>query len=284
MVSLATCDGRKTEKAQPGVCTVAKTSLETIMRRLTLLILVFLASVSLANAGWRDYLDSWLGDSKSSAPASTAAKTGSAYEPSGSDMNKAILDALSVGIQRAIKLLGTKNGFLNDAQVRIPMPKDLQNLEAVLRKLGQDKYADQFITSMNRAAEQAAAETTQLFLNSIKNISVKDAKSILQGGDDSATQYFRGKTSAQLQSVIKPIVSQAMSNTDVTRYYKKLISKADFLGPYIAPESLDLDAYVTAQTVNGLFIKLADEERKIRKDPAARSSELLKQVFGYFKS
>lgn len=253
------------------------------MKRQILLLLIVLAATPCANAGWQDTLNDWLGDGKDKPASSPAAKNSATYVPSGADMNKAILDALSVGIQRAIELLGTKNGFLGDDQVRIPMPTNLQKIDSVLRKLGQGKYADKFITSMNRAAEQAAPQTTQIFLNAIKSVSVKDAKSILQGGDDSATRYFREKTSVQLESVIKPLVSQAMNNAGVTRNYKKLIAKADFLGPYVEPGSLDLDAYVTAQTVNGLFIKLADEERKIRKDPAARSSELLKQVFGYFQ-
>lgn len=254
------------------------------MKRQTLLLLVLLIVLPSANAGWRDYLNDWLGDGTTESDKSPPGKTSAAYVPSSTDMNKAILDALSVGVERAIKLLGKENGFLGDAQVRIPMPGSLQKAEKLLRKLGQDKYADRFITSMNRAAEQAAPQTTQIFLNTIKNISVQDAQSILQGGDDAATQYFQNNTSAQLEAVIKPIVVRSMDQTGVTRHYKKLISKADFLTSYVDPESLDIDDYVTKKTVSGLFLKLAEEERKIRKDPAARSSELLKQVFGYFQS
>ena len=104
-----------------------------------------------------------------------------------------------------------------------------------------------------------------------------------QGGDNSATDYFRKHTSTQLESVIKPLVSNAMSNTGVTRHYKKLVSKVDFLGSYVDPETRDIDSYVTKQTIHGLFVKLAEQEKLIREDPAARSSELLKQVFGYYQ-
>lgn len=244
--------------------------------------IVFLSSSLIclpASAGWQDTLNDWFGgDSSSSSPSTTDGNT-----PSNADMNKAILDALVVGVRRAIELLGKQDGFLGDAQVRIPMPEDLQKIESLARKLGQDKYTDRFITSMNRAAEQAVPQTTQIFIDAINNMNVSDAKSILQGGDNSATDYFRKHTSTQLESVIKPLVSNAMSNTGVTRHYKKLVSKVDFLGSYVDPETLDIDSYVTKQTIHGLFVKLAEQEKLIREDPAARSSELLKQVFGYYQ-
>ena len=238
---------------------------------------------AVAHAGWQDLLNDWLGGSKEEATTPAETTRSSSYTPTQSDMNRAILDALSVGVKRAIELLGKQDGFLGDAQVRIPMPEDLQTIENLARKLGQDKYADQFITSMNRAAEKAVPQTTQIFVDTIKEMSVQDAEKILRGSDDAATQFFREKTSTQLEDVIKPLVSQTMNDVGVTRHYKKLVSKVDFLGSYVDPETLDLDAYVTRQTVSGLFIKLAEEEKKIRKDPVARSSELLKQVFGYFQ-
>lgn len=234
-----------------------------------------------AYAGWGDYLGGLLkdGEAKPSQPSATSTVTSAL---STQDMNGAILDALSVGVQRAIKLLGQQGGFLNDAKVRIPMPENLQKVESVLRGFGQDKYADRFITSMNSAAEQSVPKTTQIFLDTIKGMSLTDAKKLLNGPDDAATSYFREKTSGQLEQVINPIVSKTMDDVGVTKSYKKLVSKADFAGGYIDKDSLDLDAFVTRKTMDGLFLKLAEEEAKIRKDPVARSTDLLKKVFSQF--
>jgi hypothetical protein len=197
-------------------------------------------------------------------------------------MNRAVLDALSVGVQRAIELLGKDGGYLNDAQVRIPMPHTLMQVEKLARKLGQDKYADRFIASMNHAAERAVPQTTQIFLDTIKNMSVQDAQAIVTGSDDAATRYFQQKTSDDLRRVIRPLVSESMNETGVTNAYKKFIDKADFLTGYIDPQALDLDGYVTDKTLDGLFLKLAEEERRIRTDPVARSTDILKKVFDYY--
>jgi len=253
------------------------------IRTLSLTIIIAFASSSVvvpAHAGWGDFLSNLLGgDEQKSQPAisNTVNKTLSADE-----MNAAILDALSVGIKRAIELLGRQGGYLNDDAVRIPMPDNLQKVESVLRRFGQDKYADRFIQAMNSAAEQAVPKTTQIFLDTIKSMSLTDANKILNGSDDAATRYFRTKTSVQLERVIKPIVSTTMDDVGVTKAYKKLVSKADFLGNYVDRDSLDIDSFVTRKTMDGMFLKLAEEEARIRKDPIARSTNLLKKVFSQF--
>jgi len=253
------------------------------VRTLSLTIIIAFASSSVvvpAHAGWRDFLGDLLGGKEQkSQPAisNTVSKTLSADE-----MNAAILDALSVGIKRAIELLGRQGGYLNDHAVRIPMPDNLQKVESVLRRFGQDKYADRFIQAMNSAAEQAVPKTTQIFLDTIKGMSLTDANKILNGSDDAATRYFRTKTSVQLERVIKPIVSTTMDDVGVTKAYKKLVSKADFLGDYVDRDSLDIDSFVTRKTMDGMFLKLAEEEARIRKDPIARSTNLLKKVFSQF--
>lgn len=242
------------------------------------IVVILFATSTPAYADWQDVLNQWFGKASDAETSSASALD----IPNQTDMNKAVLEALSVGIKRAIALLGRKDGYFLDTQVRIPIPRDLQRLEKLLRKFGQDKYADRFIKSMNRAAEQAAPQTSRIFLDAIRNMSVRDARKILQGSDDAATQYFRQHTAKNLRALIRPLVSNAMNNVGVTKNYKKLVSKADFVGRYLQPETLDLDAYVTGLAVEGLFIKLAEEEAKIRKDPAARTTELLKRVFGYF--
>ena len=235
-----------------------------------------------AQAGWRDYLDDFLGDDESSDSTKAGTGSSSTTAPSSADMSKAVLDALSVGVQKAIKLLGKQGGYLNDAQVRIALPDQLQYAESLLRKIGQGKYADRFIQRMNTAAEQSVTQTTQIFLDTIKNMSVKDAKSIVTGPDDAATQYFRDKTSNQLRSVIKPIVSQTMDESGVAAAYKKFIKKSKYVSQYLDEDTVDLDSYVTNKTLDGLFLKLAEEEKLIRDDPVARTTDILQQVFGYF--
>jgi len=233
-------------------------------------------------AGWGDFFGNLFnGDSKEKKQQQDASKT-LTNALGAEDMNAAILEALSVGIERAIELLGKQGGYLDDAQVRIPMPDNLQKVESLLRKFGQDKYADRFIKTMNRAAEQAVPQTTQIFLDTIKGMSVEDAKKLLNGPDDAATRYFETKTSPQLEKVIRPIVSRTMNDVGVTSAYKKLVSKADFLGDYVDKDSLDIDAFVTRKTMDGLFIKLAKEEAKIRTTPVARSTDLLQKVFSQF--
>lgn len=229
-------------------------------------------------AGWGDFFTDLLNDSGNKA--STPSTANQAL--STSDMNGAILQALSVGVERAIKQLSKPGGYLNDAQVRIPMPDNLQQIESVLRQFGQDKYADGFINAMNSAAEQAVPQTTQIFLDTINDMSLTDAQQLLSGPDDAATRYFRDKTSDQLEKVIRPIVSKTMDDTGVTKAYKKFVSKSDFLGGYIDQDAFDIDAFVTEKTLDGLFLKLAEEEAKIRKDPLARSTELLKKVFSQY--
>jgi len=237
-----------------------------------------------AYAGWGDFLGELFKDGQTDTQSQPSTSKTITNALSNKDMNGAILDALTVGVKRAIKLLGQQGGYLNDAKVRIPMPDSLQKVESVLRRFGQDKYADRFIQSMNSAAEQAVPQTTQIFLDTIKGMSLTDAKKLLNGPDDAATNYFRSKTSTQLEKVISPIVSKTMDDVGVTKNYKKLISKADFLGDYVDKDTLDIDSFVTRKTMDGLFLKLAEEEAKIRKDPVARSTDLLKKVFSQFGS
>jgi len=249
------------------------------------IIAVFASSIVVpAYAGWGDFLGDLLKDGKAEPQPSPSTSKGITNALSTKDMNGAILDALSVGVKRAIALLGKQGGYLNDAQVRIPMPDNLQKLESVLRRFGQDKYADRFIQTMNSAAEQAVPQTTQIFLDTIKGMSLSDAKKLLNGSDDAATSYFRTKNSPQLEKVISPIVSKTMDDVGVTKAYKKLVSKADFLGDYVDKDSLDIDAFVTQRTMDGLFLKLAEEEAKIRNNPVARSTDLLRKVFSQFGS
>lgn len=248
-------------------------------------IIVLVSSLSMATgtaqAGWSDFLGDVLGGFSKPASNKDSVETGN-NELGNQEMIQAVLEALEVGSRRAIELLSKDGGYLNDAAVKIAMPESLQQVDGLLRKLGQGKYADRFVASMNHAAERAVPKTTSIVIDAIKKMSLSDARAILQGNDDAATQYLRQHTSTALQQAIKPIVAATMDEVGVTSAYKKMIRKADFLSSFVDKDSLDLDRYVTEKTLDGLFLKLAAEEALIRKDPLARSTDLLKKVFSQF--
>ena len=159
------------------------------------------------------------------------------------------------------------------------MPDSLQTAEKALRKVGQDEIADEFILTMNRAAEQAVPKAATIFADAIRQMSFADAKMILNGPDDAATNYLRKTGGQQLEETMLPIVKQATDQVGVTAKYKELLDNLGFMSNLIDNDSLDIDRYVTNKATDGLFKILADEEKLIRQDPAARTSELLKRVF-----
>ncbi|MCB1858555.1 MAG: DUF4197 domain-containing protein [Gammaproteobacteria bacterium] len=224
------------------------------------------------DAGWQDLIESVTGVAESGRDRSLD----SLSEP---EMVAGLKEALSVGSQRAIKLLGTKGGFLNDHSVRIPLPNALQQVEKGLRVIGQGAVADEFIATMNHAAERAVPATASIFGNTIKKMTLKDAQGIIRGADDAATRYFRNQSGEQLTQAILPIVKQATEKVGVTSAYKNMVNKAGFLGGLVDGQNLDLDSYITEKTLDGLFLKLANEEKLIRQNPMARSTELLQKVF-----
>lgn len=188
-------------------------------------------------------------------------------------------EALVKGSQSAVNTLGKKNGFLSHPQLKIPMPEKLQAVESGLRKIGQDKIADQFVVSMNRAAEEATPKAMSIFSNTIKSMSVEDAYGILKGPDNAATEYLKEKGGSHLQQQFLPIVKQATNRVGVTEKYKALIDNLGMMSKFIDVESLDLDQYVTDKAIDGLFSLVANEEKLIRENPAARTTDLLKKVF-----
>jgi hypothetical protein len=200
--------------------------------------------------------------------------------PTQQEFYRGVMDALSVGVQRAVKTLGQSGGYYNDLQVRIPVSEQLQNVESALRRLGQDKYIEQFIKTMNEAAERAVPEAKTVFIGTVKQMKLDDAKRIVNGPDSAATEYFRRNTYASLKKAFLPVVKQATNQVNLTASYKKMTGKIAFLGPYLENDALDLDAYITRKALDGLFIKLAEEEKKIRHDPVARTTEILRKVFG----
>jgi hypothetical protein len=211
---------------------------------------------------------------------SNTATSSSSSRLSDSSINAGLKQALSVGAERAVKLLGSQGGFLNDRSVRIPLPGMLKSVGKGLRAVGQGKYVDQFDTTVNRAAEQAIPQTLSVVKKTVANMTLKDVRGILNGGDTAATKFLQKRAGKSLHAVIKPIVAKATDKAGATAAYKKLMGKAgNTLGGFLKTESIDLDDYVTSKTLDGLFLKLAAEEQKIRRDPVARTTDILRQVF-----
>jgi hypothetical protein len=196
-------------------------------------------------------------------------------------------EALSKGTKSAVNSLGREDGFLKNASVRIPMPESLRTVEKTLRALKQGQLADSLVETMNRAAEQAVPKAASVFADSVSNMSIEDAKGILAGGTNAATLYFRRTSETNLYTEFLPVVKSATEKTGVTSSYKAMTDKASgtssLMGGLVRTRAPDLDGYVTQKALDGLFKMVAEEEMKIRQNPAARTTELLQKVFGSTK-
>ena len=197
----------------------------------------------------------------------------------GSDeVARGLKEALRIGSENAVSSVSAVNGYLGNPDIRIPLPKSVQKVEKALQLAGYGDELDAFEVSMNRAAEAAAPEAKALFLDAVQQMEIEDAKRILNGRENEATLYFKDKTFTRLQEIFKPIVSESMGQVGVTRQYQDLNNQVAQL-PFAERLSFDLDQYVTDRGLDGLFHMLALEEKKIRQDPAARVTDLLKKVF-----
>jgi len=248
-----------------------------------------LLSVASTRAGFLDSLG--LGGSKTNSTASAAVNALSQDQVVGG-----LKDALGNGVQHAISMLGQNNGFLTNLEVKIPLPDKLQSVQKALHAMGQDKYADEFIATMNHAAEQAVPVAASVFADAVKQMTIDDAKNILTGPNDAATQFFRRTTSTNLYAKFYPIVQKATAATGVTGAYKKMMAQVSgssstnssslmgslgsLANKYAGSDAMDVDAYVTNKALDGLFKMVADEEKNIRANPVARTTGLMQQVFG----
>jgi len=258
-----------------------QTSWEIIVNIKTILIITLLAITSNSNASWLDKLTS--GSDKIQEKLESVKQTDTTdikNTLSDKDIVAGLKEALNQGAGYAVNNLGKADGFLKNKDVKIPMPEKLGKAESLLRKAGKDKYADEFITTMNRAAESAVPLTINIIKQAITSMSIADAKNILQGPDDAATQYLKKTGSKQLGSQILPIVKKATSKAGVTATYKKMLSKLGMAGKYLNLDDYDIDTYITQKTMAGLFNMIAKEEKKIRDNPLARTTDILKSVFG----
>ena len=200
---------------------------------------------------------------------------------SNQDITRGLREALTQGVRNAVDDLGRRNGFLDNSRVRIPLPKNLQRTERALRAAGQGRRVDEFIEAMNHAAEEAVPVAVDVFLESVRQMSFNDARQILSGGqDDAATEFFRRTSEQRLRDEFHPIVERFTEQVGVTQKYKQMMGRYGFLGRVVGQDASDIDGYVTEKALDGLFLLIADEERRIRRDPVGRTTAILRAVFG----
>ena len=207
------------------------------------------------------------------------AQAGSLDAISTGDASAGVKEALAKGADYAVATLGKDNGFLGNSKVKIPLPGYLQKAEKGMRMFGLGQQADELIETMNHAAEKAVAEAKPILTESIKRMSVQDAKGILTGGEDSVTQYFKRTSTEQLTEKFTPIVKAATKKVQLAEQYNSFAGKAASSG-LIDKKDADLDSYVTQKAMAGLFLMIAEEEKKLRANPVGAGSDLLKKVFG----
>lgn len=209
-----------------------------------------------------------------------AAPAGAQLEDiSNRDAINALKSALQRGARAAVDQLGRENGFYEDARVRIPLPAPLARAEKNMRRFGMGRYADELLLALNRAAESAVPQARQLFIEAVREMSVADAKGILTGGETAATEYFRRTTAPGLREQFLPVVRQATARADLAQKYNRYAKYGVRVG-LVNAEDANLDDYVTQKALEGLYFMVAEEEKKIRKDPVGTASGLLKRVFG----
>ncbi len=204
---------------------------------------------------------------------------GSGSSLSDAKIGSGLKEALQVGTENTVGLTGKVDGYFANQAIKILMPERLGSFERTLRTVGYGRELDEFVLSMNRAAERAAPFARQIFWDAIGEMSFDDARKILAGPDDSATHYFKDKTTDRLTAAFSPAVDRALDEVGVTRQYKELVGRFETI-PFVRMESFDLDRYVTGKALDGLFHVLAEQEKQIRTNPVARTTELLKEVFG----
>lgn len=220
------------------------------------------------------------------------AQTGGLLKKASSMLNKAksgdlsteeiaagLKEALTVGATNGANKLSAVDGFFGNAALKVLMPPEAQKVESTLRNAGMGKLVDDAILSMNRAAEEASKSAAPIFVDAIKGMSFQDALGILKGSDTAATSYLKGKTTTALTTAFHPVIESALEKTGATKYWKAVFDKYNSL-PLVKKVNTDLSGYVTDKALTGMFIQVAAEEQKIRKDPAARVTDILKKVFG----
>ncbi|MCO6500092.1 MAG: DUF4197 domain-containing protein [Vicingus serpentipes] len=198
---------------------------------------------------------------------------------SNSEVISGLKEALTVGTNNSTSLTSQLDGFYKNPEIFIPFPPEALKVKEKVEALGMQKQVDEFVMTLNRAAETASKEAAPIFINAITSMSIADGFAILKGNDNAATQYLKDKTSAQLKIKFNPIVKDAISKVNVTKYWNPIITTYNKV-PFVDKQNPDLEDYITTKAMEGLFLMIEKEEQKIRKDPLARVTDILKRVFG----
>jgi hypothetical protein len=241
------------------------------MKRIVLPLLLLTSAATFAQSS----LLKKAGDMMNKAKAATGASSLSTDE-----IAAGLKEALSIGAQNGANKLSAVDGFFANAAIKVLMPPEAQKVEKTLRSVGMGKLVDDAILSMNRAAESASKSAAPIFVNAVKSMSIQDAVGILRGSDTAATGYLRGKTTASLTTAFRPVIDTALANVGATKHWKTLVDAYNKLPTTFNKINPDLAGYVTEKSLGGMFFQVAQEEQKIRKDPAARVTDILKKVFG----
>ena len=242
------------------------------MKKYFLAIILICAIQTFAFARWGELLSKAVSSSSASSTPLSETKIG-----------QGLKEALRVGTEKAVALTGKQDGYFKNEAIKILMPERLRAADGLLRKVGLGAQMDQLVLSMNRAAEAAAPQAKNIFVNAIANMSLDDVKKIYQSGDTAATQYFQTKTIPELTKLYRPVVTKAMGDYQVSKLYQGVTGKYNALPVAKFMPAPEIEEYVVKQSLSGLFKVLSEQEKAIRKDPAARVNQLLKDVFSQTK-
>jgi hypothetical protein len=198
---------------------------------------------------------------------------------SNDDIVKGLKEALKVGTNNSTASASKLDGYYKNPLIKIPFPKEANSMESQLRSLGMDKEVDKFVETLNRAAEDAAKKAAPIFIDAVTKMTITDGVNILKGNNDAATQYLKNTSSSPLKDAFKPVIQSSLDKVEVTKYWKPLTTAYDKI-PFVTKVNPDLNEYVTLKAIDGLFKLIADEELKIRSNPEARVTDILKKVFG----
>lgn len=198
------------------------------------------------------------------------------------EVAEGLKEALVKGISTGADLVSITDGYFKNPEIKIPFPPEVKKVEDALRKIGLGGQVDKFVMTLNRGAEDAAKEAKPIFIAAIKSMTIQDAWAILKGNDDEATQYLKRTTSALLKEKFKPVIQNSLNKVNATKYYGEIVSRYNQI-PLVEKVNPNLDDYATDRAIEGLFLMIAKEEKNIRQDPVARTTDILKRVFGYSK-
>ncbi len=196
------------------------------------------------------------------------------------EVAEGLKEALVKGISTGSDLVSVTDGYFKNPEIKIPFPPDVKKAEDAVRKIGLGGQVDKFVMTLNRGAEDAAKEAKPIFIAAIKSMTIQDAWAILRGEENAATEYLKRTTSAQLKEKFKPVIQNSLNKVNATKYYGEIVSRYNQI-PLVEKVNPNLDDYATDKAIEGLFVMIAKEEKNIRQDPVARTTELLKRVFGY---